>query len=286
MKLTIGGNASINLTLIRILPLILGNIISEECNTWKLVMILKDIVEISLASRLTLDMIAYLEYQIDLHKSLFLQLFPNQKMKAKHHFIEHYPQALLNYGPLIHCWCMRFEGKHQYFKNVIKRCRNFKNPLKILAEKHCRLMAYHLSSINFFNAKTLISNSNSIHRSFLEEKLCTALDMINGFNSNFIECKSISVNGIKYSKNQIVFISVNSPNFGKIKSIWYLSEEVYFWCEYQTSIFNGHLHVFELGSTNNCSLISYSNLIDYYLLEEYNLSGPKISLHHALPELM
>ena len=47
------------------------------------------------------------------------------------------------YGPLVHLWCMRFEGKHKQFKQVAKT-NTFKNITKTLAKHHQRLLAYDL----------------------------------------------------------------------------------------------------------------------------------------------
>ena len=49
-------------------------------------------------------------------------------------------------GPLSQLWCMRFEAKHRYFKQVAKVIGNFKNIAKTLASRHQRYMCYVLSS--------------------------------------------------------------------------------------------------------------------------------------------
>ena len=41
-------------------------------------------------------------------------------------------------GPLVHMWCMRYESKHSYFKNLARVVGNFKNILKTLAVRHQR----------------------------------------------------------------------------------------------------------------------------------------------------
>lgn len=48
-------------------------------------------------------------------------------------------------GPLSNLWCMRFEAKHRYFKQVAKVIGNFKNIAKTLAYRHQRRMCYILS---------------------------------------------------------------------------------------------------------------------------------------------
>lgn len=48
------------------------------------------------------------------------------------------------HGPLIRMWCMRYEGKHRYFKRWAKIMGNFKNIAKTLAMHHQRNLCYEL----------------------------------------------------------------------------------------------------------------------------------------------
>ena len=42
-------------------------------------------------------------------------------------------------------WCMRFEGKHNYFKDLSQKTKCFKNIAKSLSHRHQRLVCYHLT---------------------------------------------------------------------------------------------------------------------------------------------
>lgn len=290
---TIGGTASMNHSLLRYLPFMIGDLVPNDgsCKFWTLILTLKNIVEITLSPQLTLNMISYLKYEIESHISLFKDIFPDERLKMKHHYIEHYPDAILNYGPLINCWCMRFEAKHKYFKNVIKRANNFKNPTKTAAEKHCLLMTYFLSNYTFFNSEIDVRNSNYTNRSSIDIAVCAALDKISGNRDYYVELKEVSIKGIKYQKNQILVIpnTKYSTNFVQIKSIWFLEQKAFFWCQHCKDFFNGHLHVYELIKINFYSLFSYDNLHDYYPLNLYSIPGNSqaeaISLHHGLRSL-
>ena len=41
---------------------------------------------------------------------------------------------------------MRFESKHNYFKDLAHRVKNFKNVPKTMAERHQEALCYHLRS--------------------------------------------------------------------------------------------------------------------------------------------
>lgn len=43
-------------------------------------------------------------------------------------------------------WCMRYEGKHRYFKRWAKITGNFKNIAKCLAMHHQKHLCYDLAS--------------------------------------------------------------------------------------------------------------------------------------------
>jgi len=64
------------------------------------------------------------------------------------------------YGPLVHLWRMRFEGKHKQFKQVAKTT-SFKNITKTLA-KHQRLLAYDLHCNTNFAAVTVTTGTGTI----------------------------------------------------------------------------------------------------------------------------
>ncbi|KAJ8018246.1 hypothetical protein HOLleu_43867 [Holothuria leucospilota] len=48
----------------------------------------------------------------------YYRMYPDMSMKPKFHYLIHYPEHLVNFGPLVHTWTLRFEGKHNYFKEV------------------------------------------------------------------------------------------------------------------------------------------------------------------------
>lgn len=110
-KKTIGGNGHENWTLIRLIPLMIGKSIPETEKAWQLLMDLKDIVELVVSPKFSEDSLCYLETKISDHRNLFTEVFPNEKLKPKHHFLEHYPSLIRHFGPCVEFWTMRFEAK-------------------------------------------------------------------------------------------------------------------------------------------------------------------------------
>ncbi|XP_070379227.1 uncharacterized protein [Dermacentor albipictus] len=54
--------------------------------------------------------------------------------------VRHFSELLQHFGPLCHVWTMRFESKHQYFKECIRSVRNYKNVTKTVFLKDWTLL--------------------------------------------------------------------------------------------------------------------------------------------------
>ncbi|XP_065675796.1 uncharacterized protein LOC136092003 [Hydra vulgaris] len=102
---------------------------------WQLHLLCRQIVQIILAPEIDINWIPILEHLIQRHHSLLERISPVSFI-PKIHFLVHYPRLLLHFGPLRHLWVMRFEAKHQYFKQIARRVKNFKNITFTLAQRH------------------------------------------------------------------------------------------------------------------------------------------------------
>lgn len=110
--------------------------------TWNLVLQLKEIVSLICAPAISAGQIAYLRVVIDEYLHFRKQAFPGPPLKPKHHYVSHYPELIIRFGPLICLWTLRFESKHTYFKQCARKQRNFKNLCSSLVERHQLLQAY------------------------------------------------------------------------------------------------------------------------------------------------
>ena len=63
-------------------------------------------------------------------------------MKPKGHFMLHYPKQYETFGPLITNCTLRFEGKHSYFKEIMKRTKNFRSPCLSMAMRHQQMQCW------------------------------------------------------------------------------------------------------------------------------------------------
>ena len=111
-------------------------------------MTLKDVVELVMAPVHTDETLGYMDSKISEHRYRLLNVFPDEKLKPKHHFLEHYPWLTTAFGPLVALWTMRFEAKHRFFKRIVRQTGSFRNILMTMARKHQSMIAYHLHDAN------------------------------------------------------------------------------------------------------------------------------------------
>lgn len=105
----------------------------------------REIGEILLSDSIPADILGYLRYLIHEHHTLLRKLAPTN-ITPKFHFLIHYPSIIQQHGPPKRYWTMRFESKHQYFKDLVKRTRNFQNLTLTLSTRCQSLQAVHFSS--------------------------------------------------------------------------------------------------------------------------------------------
>ena len=140
-------------SLLRYLPLIIGNKIPHDNDYWLFLLHLSELVDLIFAPSFTRGMIAYLSQLISEHLHLFKKLFGNNvRLKPKHHLLVHLPTIITKSGPLIGMCYLRYELKNSFFKRSANIMCNFTNVCKILAYRHqCYLLDATLSGHHIRN---------------------------------------------------------------------------------------------------------------------------------------
>lgn len=146
--------------LISLTPLMLADLNPADNNIpWKCLLKFQKILDILLAFDITEFMLQELETSIQEYLSAYIAY--GGKMTIKPHYLLHYPQMIRQYGPLRHSWSMRYEGKHQPFKqySAVNRC--VKNLPYTLAWKHQASVCKILQSMK--NGENLLYNDFLIY---------------------------------------------------------------------------------------------------------------------------
>ncbi|CAN8029870.1 unnamed protein product [Ixodes persulcatus] len=136
------------LCLFRFFSLLVGNVVPKDNDAYSVYLALRRIVDIVCAPQLTTNTIPYLKVLISDFYSAFIQVFPEVNVIPKMHYLIHYPHLIRLYGPLSKLSSMRFEAKHQYFKSLARKTRNFINICRTLSTRHQLYEMYHLSQPN------------------------------------------------------------------------------------------------------------------------------------------
>lgn len=87
--------ASQMLCLFTFLPLILGDIIEHDDQTWLCLRLLWNIVQICTARKVDATDVAYLRILIDDHHKLFRTVYPQASIIPKMHYLIHVPDDML-----------------------------------------------------------------------------------------------------------------------------------------------------------------------------------------------
>lgn len=93
---------------------------------WQLMVQLKELEDLKCAPTIAPSSVAVLSVLIVEYLETRKEMFPNHKLKLKHHYIVQYAALILKFAPLIRLWTIRL-SKHFYFKRCVRRTQNFKN---------------------------------------------------------------------------------------------------------------------------------------------------------------
>uniref|UniRef100_A0A672HZP7 Uncharacterized protein n=1 Tax=Salarias fasciatus TaxID=181472 RepID=A0A672HZP7_SALFA len=165
--------------------------------------------------------------------------FPLQPLKPKHHYLSHYPDLTIHFGPLIRLWTLRFESKHTYFKQCARKLHNFKNLCSTLAEGHQLLQAY-LGAGYIFPPCLSVERGTDFYVQDFNVKIQESVAPFSFQPSNTFVAHEASVKGTVYKKNMCVVLEKNDEGlvFGRIKLILIDSRTVvYFVAEKFQSVF-------------------------------------------------
>ncbi|KAG1673612.1 Zinc finger protein ZXDC [Nymphon striatum] len=254
---------------------------------WQMFLQLKYIVELVCAPKINEANIAYLAVLIDQYLEDRQTIFENHKLKPKHHYLRHYPYLILQFGPLIHVWTMRFESKHAYFKRCVRYLQNFKNLSKTLTERHQMLIAYRCAG-SFFPDEIVMKDSIPLHLDTYSSTIQDTLGVFSFTSSDYITCE-LGYMGTTYKTGNFLITGKEDDMivFGEILYIMKCKNqmEIYFLLRAHQSVYDDALHVYSVSCKNREAYIclKHEDLLDYYPLNAYGKkSNLLITLKHAV----
>ena len=169
-------------------------------------------MELLASSSFTDESLCYLDAKISEHRKLLLIVFPGQKLKPKHHFLEHYAHLIRCFGPLVDFWTLRFEAKHSFFKKLVRDVNNFKNILLTLSLRHELMLAYYMDMPSLFKPTVEVKGVSNVSLDILAssvkqviEKKCRTLSSVSLATTAYIH-------GTRYTKGMFVSVGQSYKN--------------------------------------------------------------------------
>lgn len=159
---------------------------------------------------------------------------PTIPLRAKHHFLEHYPDLIEMFGCLMRVNTLGCESKHRFLKNTALAKKNFKNVSKLLAEEHQLAQSATVENLtcNFLvleDVTPLVRMSTAIKQSaisFFREECLSSLTC----------CHKVRFHGTWYRKGELVAINQTLYKFCLIEVLFvqgrncYAVGEPFFYC--------------------------------------------------------
>ena len=277
---SVGGNCHENWSLLRFLPFFVGSLVPEDEPAWLVLMVLKDIVELVVAPVHSDASLAFLESKITEHRQRYIELFPDKRLLPKHHFLEHYPQMIKLFGPLVGQWTMRFEAKHSFFKQVIRHTSCFKNVPLSLASKHQMMIGYHLASPSKSKPDIEVSAVSTLSVDLLREEIAHAIRANFSGEPEVHLAQCVTRKGITYRKGMILAHRTvgGLPEFSEIDQICVIRDSVFYIVKELCGWYTEHYRAFELTAapTRSFTLVALSELLDDYPLADYEIGSARM----------
>jgi len=115
----------------------------------------------------------------------------------------HYPTCIKMFGPMNRMCCIRYEGKHNFFKKHAHMICNFRNISKSMAFKHQLSQYYYFHKHGGFSDHIEVGNGKIENLSNLP--FCNLVHEKIDVPSVFL-AKSVTINNILYRRRYLVFV--------------------------------------------------------------------------------
>ena len=293
-KATLPGKAVEKWCLFRFLPILVGHFIPEGDQNWELYLTCQEIVDIILAPTVKKSSLLHPALTINGFLQDLKELYPGS-ITPKVHFLVHYPRLIEEYGPLRNLWCMRFEGKHQYFKRVVGINCNFKNIAKSLAKRHQLCQCWEFNSPDVLNQASLQESRRPFPLRGLPKEAADTVQAFCGISPSDPELEGntwvaskLVIDNTQYSTKDFLIVGFlyeeNIPVFAKVAYIIQLHEQ-WILCTklYVPEEFKHHYFAYSIVDTGEWMTLAPGEEQDYHALSSYTIEDGThlIVLHHA-----
>ena len=129
-------NAENTRILCKILPFLLHSLgVDLKSTLCQFLLELLSIIQLVFSPVVSEASVQYLKDVIAEYLQSFGELFPENHLLPKHHYLVHIPNLITTCGPPVRSSCIRFEALHQFFKRIAQKM-SFKNICLSIAIKY------------------------------------------------------------------------------------------------------------------------------------------------------
>lgn len=232
---------------------------------------LKDTVELVVSPFHTVDTIRFLDTKISEHRHRYLQLFPQSKLLPKHHLLEHYPDLIKTFGPLVAQWTMCFEAKHSFFKRVVRHTSCFRNILLSLAVKHQLMLAYYFNDTAILKPALSVTNLSKVPVDILKENIQVAVQKKFPGETCIQMASTVTCYDTTYTVGMVLPYGSTAglPDFVELDLILIMHGQLAFAVKLLHCSYWEHLRAFELEPTGQVTILGQQELTDSHPLAAY-----------------
>lgn len=211
-------------------------------------------------------------------------------MIPKHEFLRHYPWLINQFGPLKHLWTLRFESKHQFFKNFVKHLKNFKNILQTLAIKHqYKQAALSANGNSFVISNKVIPFLSDAYECYIAKMIEESFP--NQLNEQKFISEKLNFHGIDYAKNMTICIGKNEVDNFVLCEISFMVinatfTNIAFFGKMKEIVLNSNLGVYEIDDRNDETItksFSYTSLLSPDLILQIEIADIKVYVPKYVP---
>ncbi|TKS80540.1 hypothetical protein D9C73_014642 [Collichthys lucidus] len=268
--------------------------VPPNCKYWHIFLLCREITEIVMAPEVRRENLLLLNLLVQEFLTEMTDVF-GDVITPKCHYLIHYARLIEMYGPLRLLWCMRFEGKHQYFKMVAYNCRNFVNIATTLSNRHQFRQCWEFSSQSLLGEFEKVPGK-SVTTPFLHlpVELQRALTVNHNLcNVDFTDkaiqrVSEVRVNNVKYAVKYVFVIDVLHSErillfwqikyILKIDTLWILCGKMLVPLAYDC-----HFHAYSVKVDGEWTLLKPGDEMGFQVFDTYSVDNSLyVTLRHSI----
>ncbi|KAK3928717.1 Zinc finger protein sdc-3 [Frankliniella fusca] len=201
------------------------------------------------------------------------KLFPNVRLRPKHHFMEHTKLLILKFGPPSCTSTLKFESKHKYFRSEFAAKKNNINPTQSMAVAH-QFMQSALLIDKLYENGVVMTDCMPFDEITDVELVEFIVSMLGRqFASKLRFSHKVKYRNVDYEMNQLLVCSTKRhPLIELCKTILYASfgDVAYAIGGKCTGNLVTDMQFYELEVSQNLSLVNLNDLLDLTPYDTYN----------------